>query len=103
MGPTIPIMPASYTITYPSTDSSSFPADFVYSGVSCGAPETSYVVTSIPTGPSLTFLVIQTTPVHVIGLSGSTYTGLPGVFKFTLQASGAINPLLQNTEFSFTV
>jgi len=96
-------MPATYMLTYPSTTITSFPADYLYSGVPCGATETSYVVTSIPTDPSLTFLTIQTLPVHAIFLSGSTYTGLPGVFQFTLQANGAINPLLQNTGFSFTV
>ena len=96
-------MPASYTLTYPSTDSTSFPADYVFSGVSCGATETSYVVTLIPNDPTLTFLTIQTTPVNAIFLSGSTYTGASGVFSFTLQANGSIDPLLQNSEFSFTV
>ena len=101
MGPALPTMPAYYTLTYPSIDSAAFAADYIYSGYSCGATETDYSIITIPADLSFTFMAIDAA--HNVALDTVSYTGLPGVFQFTIQANGIIDPLLQNTDFSFTV
>lgn len=94
---------AVYLIEYPSINTATFVADYRYEGFSCGTPETDYFVTTIPADPSFTFMTIDTLSPHNVLLDSVNYTGLPGVFKFTLQASGIIDPLLTNTNCLFTV
>ena len=109
-GPTLPVPVTRYTINFPSgtiyhptVETATFLADFIYVGFACVTPETNYslVHTSIDMDTLLaTFVAPDAT--HNVNIS-SNWLGLPGVFTFSLTASGIADTNIINSGYQFEV
>ena len=108
-GPTLPPAVPRYTIVYPSgtiyhpaIESATFLADFVYLGVACGTPEPGYSLTLASfemATPSATFVSLGLNNVNI----SSNWLGLPGVFTFSLTATGINDTSLVKFGYTFEV
>ena len=98
-----------YTINFPSgtiyrpIETATFFADFIYAGVACATAETTYSLIHLSQDMATalaTFVSVDAT--HNVNMS-SNWNGLPGVFTFSLRASGILDPNIINSDYLFEV
>lgn len=84
LGATIPPMPITYVVNYPSADQFTFKADYAYTGLPClGSPDTSYnVVYDCVQLPGQSFTNLAIDPATKLVSIASTFTDLPGIYTF---------------------
>jgi len=100
--PRYTIVYPSGTIYHPTIESATFPMDFVYLGVACGTPEPGYSMTHASLEMATSAATFVSLGLNNVNIS-SNWLGLPGVFSFSLTATGINDTSIVKSGYTFEV